>query len=799
MMAKKPELLAPARDREAFLEAIAAGADAIYCGIAGGLNARRKAAGIAEDELPDLCAFAHARRARVYVTANIVVKQGELAGAIEALGRYAAAGVDAFIIQDWGLLAEVRRALPGAEIHVSTQANVHDARGVALCARLGAARVTLSRELSLAEIGAIARAERERAAREGGTPCELEVFAHGAICPSYSGVCMLSSFLREGRSPNRGLCAQPCRLPFDLVGEEGTRLQPLERERPLCTHDNCAIVDIPGLAAAGVASLKLEGRMKPATYVHAVVAAWRSGLDGAGLRRRDLKRSFNRGLTDAYLRGTSGNELMSYERSGNRGELVGEVVGFEPEPGFVPRDGQQVRGEALVSLTASVSRGDSLELRHPAEPTRFLVVEVPGEAGPGQELRVRVPRPMPPGCEARVTKSVALERAAAEAVAAMEAELCRGDWRDYGEGGGSEGALAERARCAGTVGSEMLPGATSWTAGADDSEALSVAATQGAVSHNSGALIGASLQGADAGDARRRAAEAKPGVSSLPLARASDGVEICALVSNADEARALRSAGATRVYLDVSGIEASAGQVEMAHELNLVPVLDEVCREPDHTRLDPWVAAGLEVVVGNVSELALARELGVAAETRSCIPVHNVEALAQLGRLGARGVWLSPELSLAEIGELASAADAMGLDVALGISVFGRPRLMTCEHCVLQVAYGCNRNHASCRRRLQKHWLVNVDDRRLPTVTDGRGRSRVYLDEPVDLVSRAGGLVAAGVTRLLVDAVSTDVDVAEGVVSRLARGKADGFSVTESSCPGACEAGFSGLIDGGVA
>ena len=114
MMAKKPELLAPARDREAFLAAIAAGADAIYCGIAGGLNARRKAAGIAEDELPDLCAFAHARRARVYVTANIVVKQGELAGAIEALGRYAAAGVDAFIIQDWGLLAEVRRALPGA-------------------------------------------------------------------------------------------------------------------------------------------------------------------------------------------------------------------------------------------------------------------------------------------------------------------------------------------------------------------------------------------------------------------------------------------------------------------------------------------------------------------------------------------------------------------------------------------------------------------------------------------------------------------------------------------------------------
>lgn len=430
-----PELLAPARDREAFFAAVAVGADAIYCGVTGGLNARRKAAGIAEGELAELCALAHAHGVRVYVTCNIVVKQDELAGAVSAIGRYLASGADALIIQDWGLMTEVRRVLPEAEIHVSTQANVHDARGVALCAELGAARVTLSRELPLEEIAAIAAAERDRAACDGGSPCELEVFAHGAICPSYSGVCTLSSFLREGRSPNRGLCAQPCRLPFDLVGEEGVRLQPAERERPLCTHDNCAIDDVAALTAAGAAALKLEGRMKPAAYVNAVVSAWRAELDalvagegavaepsaGRQARRRALKRSFNRGLTDAYLHGTSGNELMSYERSGNRGELVGESIGFEPEPGFVPRDGQQLRGEVLVRLTGPVSTGDSLELRHPAEPARFMVVEVPRDASPGEVLRVRVPRPMPQGCEARVTKSVALERAAAEAVRELEA------------------------------------------------------------------------------------------------------------------------------------------------------------------------------------------------------------------------------------------------------------------------------------------------------------------------------------------------------------------------------------------
>lgn len=300
-----PELLAPAGDREAFLAAVAAGADAVYCGVTGQLNARRRAGGIVPGELAELCGLAHGRGVRVYVTMNVVVKQAELADAVEAAGRALAAGADALIIQDLGFLASVRQAFPEAEIHVSTQANVHDARGVLLCEELGASRVTLSRELPLTEIASIATE----------TSAELEVFSHGAICPSYSGVCMLSSFLREGRSPNRGLCAQPCRLPFDLVGEAGVRLQPVARERALCTHDNCVIEDLAAMARAGVASLKLEGRMKPAAYVWAVTSAYRAALDALARGeegvspavRRTLKRIFNRGLTDAYLRGVSDN------------------------------------------------------------------------------------------------------------------------------------------------------------------------------------------------------------------------------------------------------------------------------------------------------------------------------------------------------------------------------------------------------------------------------------------------------------------------------------------------------------
>lgn len=416
-----PELLAPAGDREAFLAAVAAGADAIYCGVTGQLNARRRAGGIAPAELAGLCELAHGHGVRVYVTMNVVVKQAELEDALAAARFVLGAGADALIIQDLGFIAAVRRACPDAEIHVSTQANVHDARGVRLCEKLGAARVTLSRELPLQEIASIA----------AETSAELEVFSHGAICPSYSGVCMLSSFLRQGRSPNRGLCAQPCRLPFDLVGESGVRLQPASRERALCTHDNCAIDDLAALAAAGVASLKLEGRMKPAAYVWAVTSAYRAALDALARGERDvppavrrtLKRSFNRGLTDAYLRGTSGNELMSYERSGNRGEFVGELVSFEPEPGFVPRDGQQIRGTVTLALAVSVGAGDSLELRPVDDPERFMVVLTPGPCEAGGMLRCRVPRPMPAGCEVRLTRSVALADAAARAVSELEQEL----------------------------------------------------------------------------------------------------------------------------------------------------------------------------------------------------------------------------------------------------------------------------------------------------------------------------------------------------------------------------------------
>lgn len=238
-----PELLAPAGGPEPFAAAVAAGADAIYCGM-GEFNARRKARNFDDESFESACRTAHLAGTRVYVTVNIVIKDEEMPQALELIRRCARLGADAFIIQDWGLFFEVKRLMPQLETHVSTQANIHDKRGAQWCQSAGADRVTLSRELSLEEIKEISAVD-----------IDLEIFSHGAICFCYSGLCELSSFACAGRSANRGMCAQPCRLPYEVLDESGRVVATPGRERALCPRDNCTIDLLPELLDAGAGAL----------------------------------------------------------------------------------------------------------------------------------------------------------------------------------------------------------------------------------------------------------------------------------------------------------------------------------------------------------------------------------------------------------------------------------------------------------------------------------------------------------------------------------------------------------------
>lgn len=777
-----PELLAPAGGPEPFYAALAAGADAIYCGM-GSFNARRKANNFTDEAFQAACRAAHLAGSRVYVTVNVVIKDEEMREALALIDRCWQLGADAFIIQDWGLFFEVRRLMPEVETHISTQANIHDARGAAWCKAAGADRVTLSRELSVDEITHI----------HDAVDIELEVFSHGAICFCYSGICLLSSFTSRGRSANRGMCAQPCRLPYELIDESGRSWSAAGRERALCPRDTCTVDMLPRLLDAGAHALKLEGRMKAPDYVHSIVSAYRAQLDDVLARRpissqvaearyRQLKRCFNRDFTTEYQQGRSGDEMMSYERSNNRGQVVGEVLGSRPlgnTRGLKPDDKRRRAAWTRLRLDEPVGKGDLLELRHDDEFDQFLTCLAPEDTAAGSIIECRTARAMPAGARVRLIRSQAALDAAEAALKRPVARKRPVDVRviahlgqpftvelrcvdDDAVLGRAKGFIIEAARtravCAddliehvGRMGSSPFE-ATSFDIQLDAGCGMGFSAVHRvraaaceALERAILALHESRVPHALAAPAERRA-EPYTAEAAVP--------EICALVTSREAARLARDAGAVRIYMAVDDLLAAGVSPQGIAREKIIPVLDEVSREVDHERLDPWLASGTPAAVGTISELSLGAERASLVELRSCIPVHNVACMQALGERGANGIWLSPELTLAEIERIAPHRGSL----TLGLTVLGAPRVMTSEHCILQVAGACIHDCGRCRLRTRDFKLKNIDGRMLPVRTGLNGRSHLYDGVTLDATPQIPALLAAGVTRFLVDGTLVDND-----------------------------------------
>ncbi len=284
------ELLAPAGSKEALVAAVQSGADAVYLGV-DEFNARRGARNFSPEQLHDAAAYCHLRGVRVYLTLNTLLADRELRQ-LANVGRIASeAGVDAILVQDWGVLDTLRRVVPDMPLHASTQMTVHTLSGVREAAALGLKRAVLARELSREEIAELCRE----------SPIELEVFVHGALCMCYSGQCAMSAVIGQ-RSGNRGLCAQPCRLPYNGA-------------HPLSLRDNCLADYVPELEGLGVACLKIEGRMKRPEYVAAVTGIYSRLLHEhrrpTDEERAQLAEAFSRdGFTDGYYTGRKGAAMF---------------------------------------------------------------------------------------------------------------------------------------------------------------------------------------------------------------------------------------------------------------------------------------------------------------------------------------------------------------------------------------------------------------------------------------------------------------------------------------------------------
>lgn len=727
------ELLAPAGTPDALRAAIAAGADAVYVGL-GSFNARAANGGFSLAELSSACVLAHAHGARVYVTFNVYVRDDELGDAVALAFSALAAGADALIVADMGLITRIRAALPDAELHLSTQAGAQCAAAVDFAAReLGVERVTCARELSVAELAELC-----------ATGVEIEAFCHGAICICYSGACSYSALMR-GRSANRGDCTQPCRLAYELQDGSGAVLAggAWERgraaeeqamrpdgDRLLCPHDYLGIRHIAEMLEAGVSAFKIEGRMKSPDYVYNVVRCYREALDAAlaGRPLSDIEldgleaclaRSFSRGFTSGYLEGghaATGSDLMSVERAINQGLRAGRVV----EPRY---EG------ALVAFDCEVAAGDMLEIRStpgpdaPADvPKRWPIVPCPRDVASGEEVLIPCKRKVEAGSAVHVVRS---------AGTILEAEAAVREMRE------------EEVRLAAEESGGVAPEACL--------EASEAGAGREGIAASELGVDCASAEPARFAHARRRrenGAVGEPGAGGA-----------CAVEPGTVEPGA-------------------GGACKLPHT---AVDLGEVCRLEDLE----GVRAACErvvrgeapaVVVRNIGQIPTVRAAGVPWEVGSPLQVWNAETARVLVRLGARRVWLPEELTMEDLasvraqmedpasgdpategpapGELASArmhcAGAAGASSAesagsphaverhpgdiVDIAADGSTPLMITEHCLLTAEGPCSNNCPTCPRRLASQtgdrFLVELDRKssgaRLTVRVDEKGRTRLY-------------------------------------------------------------------------
>ena len=317
-----PELLAPAGNWDCATAAIENGADAIYFGLDCGFNARHRAANFHIEQLDELMQLLRQRGVRGYTTMNTLVFPSELPRLVPLIEQIATAGVDAVLVQDFGVAKLIRTICPELEIHASTQMSLTSAETVAMAMELGLSRAVLARELSVKEITSIA----------AKTELPLEVFIHGALCVAYSGQCLTSESL-GGRSANRGQCAQACRLPYELVCD-GQDVDLGDVRYLLSPQDLAGYDAIVALMQAGIASLKIEGRLKTPEYVANLTRHYRRFIDQAvrdgqitvsEQDKVEMELSFSRGFTPGWLEGNDHKRLVPGKHSAKRGVLLGQI------------------------------------------------------------------------------------------------------------------------------------------------------------------------------------------------------------------------------------------------------------------------------------------------------------------------------------------------------------------------------------------------------------------------------------------------------------------------------------------
>lgn len=694
------ENLAPAGNWDALRSAVAAGADAVYLGYAA-YSARAGAGNFDEQQLRDAVRFAHLHHVRVHVTVNTLIKDGEMAGVVDVLRLLSEIRVDAVLVQDLGVLRMARRCFPDLPIHASTQMAIHNATGVRFCRNQGMTRAVLARECSAAEIAL--------AAKEG---IEIEVFGHGAQCVAVSGECLFSSVV-GGRSGNRGRCAQPCRLLYTYRGKTAAWLSP----RDVCMRD-----DLPELNKAGVASIKLEGRLKRPEYVATIANSYRNAIDA---------------MDNGHFRKADEAEMTGLRQIFSRGGFMrGYAMGAEDagviDPACVSHGGVKIgRVEfaagnmARVRLERSLDDGDGLQIRTAQGDAELIYAGHDTEAGQIAVVRLRSDIRTKAGDEVyRLTSEKQLQWARSLAIPAIPADMAL-----IAYPGKPLALTMNDGESSVTVTGDTVAPAQSRAMSEEDARRSlgklsdTPFSLRALTVQTAGAFVPVSVLNQLRREACQQLAEARIAAFTRKAGREEPADDLIypdtpdapsmAIVRTREQADAMQGAADLLVWYpeDFRADALESGLRDMPDGVWLQ--LPTVCEEKTLDALDAFVQRNAGklggIVLGSVGQLG--RTWNVPMGAGSGIPVMNRRAAQFLLEQGCRFVTASSELSGAELRTL------MQNHPPVVVPAYGREQLMLLHHCPTRTYLGLTKGHAACRM-CDQH---SPDALAGQTLTDRRG------------------------------------------------------------------------------
>lgn len=769
------ELLAPAGSQEAFLAAIENGADAVYIG-GKNYSARQSAENFTNDQIKAAVEYAHSRDKKVYVTVNTLIDNAEFEPALDYIFDIHNHGVDAIIIQDLGLLQAVNRLMPEVRLHASTQMTIHNSEGVAFAAQNGAKRVVLARELSLDDI---------RAIHNDNEKTELEYFVHGALCYSYSGQCLFSSMV-GGRSGNRGRCAQPCRLAYNIVSDRCRDGIPLKDKGRylLSPADLCLLPFLGLLQDAGITSLKIEGRMKRSEYVATVARTYREVLDDLELDPTyqppaeltgSLLKIFNRNFSSGYLF-RPGHDFLSTTRPNNRGVNIGRIVD------------QSNNNVARIKLTDNVNQGDGLEVwvskgRGPAFTIREMKVDNKSvtQANSGEIITVQLDSQVTPGDRVFKTYDAVLFGKAMESIRPRYRHHIVVDARVYLEEGHpmklilTDGHGRSAAACSTSI---AQPAAKHpLTADVVRSKLERMGNTPFELGQlelfGEGNLM---IPFSEINEARRQAIEeltelilkarmpvkinyqqyqnkkhqylttGKIAVHKKPV--------LSVMVSSVEQAYAAYAGGADRVYLGLEGLitrkrpsrDALLKLADYAadHKTQLIPALPRIQTPGQLTAYKLISDTGLPVMAGNPGSLQRCLQEGMEVLGDYTLNIFNRFALGFLLELGIKQVCLSPELNFNQLEQFGDLSQTELL-------VHGELILMLSQYCLLS---GVMNHEEKCPALCQQadYSLKDEHGYCFPIATDADCRLYLFNSRTLCMIDKLDRLLGMGPASIRIEA-----------------------------------------------